>query len=207
MTSRWGSRHRPTPFPTSSPSDPHPRRPAGVQGQPDRRTGRAGDGGGRAARMARGRGAPAPARRRGSGDGRCAGGCAARPVAHRLGARRAGAPAPGAVGELGRRRGGGDGARLGPVAARLRRSATRWSPAPWAPASSSATRWSRAVTTLLVGVGGSATNDGGAGALQALGYRFLDTSGASAAAGRRSASQSRPHRAGRPVRPSSPGSR
>jgi glycerate kinase len=33
------------------------------------------------------------------------------------------------------------------------------------------------VTTLLVGVGGSATNDGGAGALQALGYRFLDAQG------------------------------
>jgi glycerate 2-kinase len=30
------------------------------------------------------------------------------------------------------------------------------------------------VTRLLVGVGGSATNDGGAGALQALGHRFLD---------------------------------
>jgi len=30
---------------------------------------------------------------------------------------------------------------------------------------------------LLVGVGGSATNDAGAGALQALGYRFLDASG------------------------------
>ena len=33
------------------------------------------------------------------------------------------------------------------------------------------------VRSLLVGVGGSATNDGGAGALQALGYRFLDSSG------------------------------
>jgi glycerate kinase len=33
------------------------------------------------------------------------------------------------------------------------------------------------VRTLLVGVGGSATNDAGAGALQALGYRFLDASG------------------------------
>lgn len=33
------------------------------------------------------------------------------------------------------------------------------------------------VRSLLVGVGGSATNDGGAGALQALGYRFLDASG------------------------------
>lgn len=33
------------------------------------------------------------------------------------------------------------------------------------------------VTSLLVGVGGSATNDGGAGALQALGYRFLDDHG------------------------------
>ena len=33
------------------------------------------------------------------------------------------------------------------------------------------------VTNLLVGVGGSATNDGGAGALQALGYRFLDAQG------------------------------
>jgi glycerate 2-kinase len=33
------------------------------------------------------------------------------------------------------------------------------------------------ITTLLVGVGGSATNDGGAGALQALGYRFLDGQG------------------------------
>ena len=31
--------------------------------------------------------------------------------------------------------------------------------------------------SLLVGVGGSATNDGGAGALQALGYRFLDAAG------------------------------
>jgi len=31
--------------------------------------------------------------------------------------------------------------------------------------------------SLLVGVGGSATNDGGVGALQALGYRFLDASG------------------------------
>ena len=33
------------------------------------------------------------------------------------------------------------------------------------------------VKDLLVGVGGSATNDGGAGALQALGYRFLDAQG------------------------------
>jgi len=33
------------------------------------------------------------------------------------------------------------------------------------------------VTALLVGVGGSATNDGGAGALQALGYRLLDERG------------------------------
>jgi glycerate 2-kinase len=33
------------------------------------------------------------------------------------------------------------------------------------------------IRTLLVGVGGSATNDAGAGALQALGYRFLDASG------------------------------
>ena len=33
------------------------------------------------------------------------------------------------------------------------------------------------VNDLLVGVGGSATNDGGAGALQALGYRFLDAQG------------------------------
>jgi len=33
------------------------------------------------------------------------------------------------------------------------------------------------VKALLVGVGGSATNDGGAGALQALGYRFLDAEG------------------------------
>jgi len=35
------------------------------------------------------------------------------------------------------------------------------------------------IRSLLVGVGGSATNDGGAGALQALGYRFLDASGRS----------------------------
>ena len=35
------------------------------------------------------------------------------------------------------------------------------------------------VRSLLVGVGGSATTDGGAGALQALGYRFLDASGRS----------------------------
>lgn len=33
------------------------------------------------------------------------------------------------------------------------------------------------IGSLLVGVGGSATNDGGVGALQALGYRFLDASG------------------------------
>ena len=33
------------------------------------------------------------------------------------------------------------------------------------------------IRSLLVGVGGSATNDGGVGALQALGYRFLDASG------------------------------
>jgi glycerate kinase len=33
------------------------------------------------------------------------------------------------------------------------------------------------VRSLLVGVGGSATTDGGAGALQALGYRFLDAAG------------------------------
>jgi glycerate kinase len=33
------------------------------------------------------------------------------------------------------------------------------------------------VRTLLVGVGGSATNDAGVGALQALGYRFLDAAG------------------------------
>ena len=33
------------------------------------------------------------------------------------------------------------------------------------------------VRSLLVGVGGSATNDAGAGALQGLGYRFLDASG------------------------------
>ena len=39
------------------------------------------------------------------------------------------------------------------------------------------------VRSLLVGVGGSATNDGGAGALQALGYRFLDSSGRTLAPG------------------------
>jgi glycerate kinase len=39
------------------------------------------------------------------------------------------------------------------------------------------------VRSLLVGVGGSATNDGGAGALQALGYRFLDSSGRTLPAG------------------------
>ncbi|MGZ6099337.1 MAG: glycerate kinase, partial [Myxococcaceae bacterium] len=33
------------------------------------------------------------------------------------------------------------------------------------------------VRSLLIGVGGSATNDGGAGALQALGFRFLDATG------------------------------
>ncbi|HUM13584.1 MAG TPA: glycerate kinase [Myxococcaceae bacterium] len=33
------------------------------------------------------------------------------------------------------------------------------------------------IRSLLIGVGGSATNDGGAGALQALGYRLLDASG------------------------------
>ncbi len=33
------------------------------------------------------------------------------------------------------------------------------------------------VRSLLIGVGGSATNDGGVGALQALGYRFLDSAG------------------------------
>ena len=33
------------------------------------------------------------------------------------------------------------------------------------------------IRSLLIGVGGSATNDGGTGALQALGYRFLDASG------------------------------
>jgi glycerate kinase len=33
------------------------------------------------------------------------------------------------------------------------------------------------VRSLLIGVGGSATNDGGAGALQALGFRFLDAAG------------------------------
>ncbi len=33
------------------------------------------------------------------------------------------------------------------------------------------------IRSLLIGVGGSATNDGGVGALQALGYRFLDSSG------------------------------
>lgn len=33
------------------------------------------------------------------------------------------------------------------------------------------------VRSLLIGVGGSATNDGGVGALQALGYRFLDAAG------------------------------
>ena len=33
------------------------------------------------------------------------------------------------------------------------------------------------IRSLLIGVGGSATNDGGMGALQALGYRFLDASG------------------------------
>ena len=33
------------------------------------------------------------------------------------------------------------------------------------------------IRSLLVGVGGSATNDAGAGALQALGYRFLDAAG------------------------------
>jgi glycerate 2-kinase len=39
------------------------------------------------------------------------------------------------------------------------------------------------VRSLLVGVGGSANNDGGAGALQALGYRFLDSSGRTLVAG------------------------
>lgn len=36
---------------------------------------------------------------------------------------------------------------------------------------------------LLIGIGGSATNDGGAGALEALGARFLDASGAAVPAG------------------------
>jgi len=36
----------------------------------------------------------------------------------------------------------------------------------------------RGITRLIVGIGGSATNDGGAGAAQALGYRLLDAEGA-----------------------------
>ena len=52
------------------------------------------------------------------------------------------------------------------------------------------------VDSLLVGVGGSATNDGGAGALQALGYRFLDRTRAPAVARRRGPPQPRAHRAG-----------
>jgi glycerate 2-kinase len=37
---------------------------------------------------------------------------------------------------------------------------------------------SRGVQKILIGIGGSATNDGGTGMAQALGYRFLDTGGA-----------------------------
>jgi glycerate 2-kinase len=39
------------------------------------------------------------------------------------------------------------------------------------------------IRSLLIGVGGSATNDGGVGALQALGFRFLDASGRTLAPG------------------------
>lgn len=37
--------------------------------------------------------------------------------------------------------------------------------------------WDRGVDAVLVGLGGSATNDGGAGMAQALGYAFLDATG------------------------------
>ena len=52
---------------------------------------------------------------------------------------------------------------------------------------------SAAAAEIIVGVGGSATVDGGAGALQALGVRLLDAAARELAAGRRGAGAARPH--------------
>ncbi len=51
-----------------------------------------------------------------------------------------------------------------------------------------------AIEELIVGLGGSATNDGGAGMAQALGFRLLDASGETSAAGGAALAQPRPHR-------------
>ena len=50
------------------------------------------------------------------------------------------------------------------------------------------------IRSLLIGVGGSATNDGGMGALQALGYRFLDASGRALPSGWRGVAKARANR-------------
>ena len=67
-------------------------------------------------------------------------------------------------GRASRRRRGGDGAGVGPLAARSGGAGRADHRAPSARESSSATRVEHGVDSLLVGVGGSATNDGGAGA-------------------------------------------
>src|SRR4051794_7665587 len=50
-------------------------------------------------------------------------------------------------------------------------------PAPLVLDSSSARPWIRGATDVLIGLGGSATNDGGAGMLSALGVQFVDSCG------------------------------
>ena len=42
---------------------------------------------------------------------------------------------------------------------------------------------SRGIRNFIIGIGGSATNDGGVGMLKALGYRFLDEKGEDAGEG------------------------
>ena len=127
--------------------------------------------------LARGRGGRAPARGRRTGNRRRAGGGAGRAMAHRLGARRARTTARGAVGELARRGRGGDGPRLRPLAAGSRGAERAGVTSTLGTGELIADALETGIRSLLIGVGGSATNDGGMGALQALGYRFLDASG------------------------------
>ena len=57
----------------------------------------------------------------------------------------------------------------------------------------------RGYTRIIVGLGGSATNDGGAGMASALGARFLDAEGRPLSPRGRSAGPARRHRIGRPA--------
>ena len=96
----------------------------------------------------------------------------------------------------GRRAGRG----VGAVAPGSWTSATRWRRRRSARARSSPRRSASACADIVLGLGGSATTDGGAGLLAALGARFFDADGRGPADGRRRARRAgarRPRRASR----------